>query len=292
MNAAALISGYVEGGPPAARATLELFWRRVSDAARLSPLQRSPVDVLLGRWTLDTSPFFVATDLMSRLFSPYDLNPRDVNPLRRILSEVVDFESVARAPIKIFVTATCVSTGRARVFRNADVTPEALLASACLPTMFQAVEIDGDLYWDGGYSGNPTITPLVRECASRDTILIQINPIERKEKPRSATEIANRLNEVSFNAVLLKELRMIALLRQAANPGEREGAQWAGMRMHRISTEMMTSLSASSKLLAEWEFLCILRDEGRRAAQAFLDLHGDALGERSTLDLDALLEGI
>ncbi len=157
--------------------------------------------------------------------------------------------------------------------------------------MFRAIEIDGELYWDGGYSGNPTITPLVRECVSRDTILVQINPIERKEQPRSATEIANRLNEVSFNAVLLKELRMIALLRQAANPGDREGAQWAGMRIHRISSEMMTALSASSKLLAEWDFLCMLRDEGRRSTQEFLDRHGEDIGRRSTLDLDALLEG-
>jgi NTE family protein len=292
MNAAALISGYVEGGPQAARAALELFWKRVSDAARLSPLQRNPMDVLLGRWTLDTSPFYVASDLMSRLLSPYDLNPKDVNPLRRILAEAIDFEKIARAPIKIFVTATSVSTGRARVFRNADVSPDALLASACLPTMFHAVEIEGEIYWDGGYSGNPTITPLVRECKSRDTILVQINPIERRDRPRSATEIANRLNEVSFNAVLLKELRMIALLRQAANPGDTEGAQWAGMRMHRISTEMMTSLSASSKLLAEWKFLCMLRDEGRRAAEAFLELHGEDIGQQSTLDLDAFLEGI
>jgi NTE family protein len=292
MNAAALISGYVEGGPQAARAALELFWGRVSDAARLSPLQRNPMDVMLGRWTLDTSPLFVVTDLMSRLFSPYDLNPKDVNPLRRILAEAIDFEKIARAPIKIFVTATSVSTGRARVFRNADVSPDALLASACLPTMFHAVEIEGEIYWDGGYSGNPTITPLVRECKSRDTILVQINPIERRDRPRSATEIANRLNEVSFNAVLLKELRMIALLRQAANPGDTEGAQWAGMRMHRISTEMMTSLSASSKVLAEWKFLCMLRDEGRSAAEDFLDLHRDDIGQQSTLDLDAFLEGI
>jgi NTE family protein len=158
--------------------------------------------------------------------------------------------------------------------------------------MFQAVEIDGEAYWDGGYSGNPTITPLVRECESTDTILVQINPIERKGAPRSATEILNRLNEVSFNAVLLKELRMIALLRRAANPGDREGSRWAGMRIHRISTQMMTELSASSKLIAEWDFLCTLRDEGRRSAQAFLDRHERDVGVRSTLDLDVLLEGI
>lgn len=292
MNAAALISGHLSGGVHGARHALELFWRRVSEAGRLSPLQRSPIDVLLGRWTLDTSPVFIAGDLMSRLYSPYDLNPRDINPLRRILDEVIDFEKLRSAPIKLFVTATSVSTGRARIFRNSDLTTDALLASACLPTMFQAIEIEDESYWDGGYSGNPTITPLVRECASRDTILVQINPITRMQKPRTATEIANRLNEVSFNAVLLKELRMIALLRQSANPDETEGARWAGMRIHRISSEMMTALSASSKLLAEWDFLCMLRDEGRRSASDFLGLYGSQIGTCSTLDLDSLLEGI
>jgi len=291
MNAAALIAGHAEGGAPAAREKLETFWRAVSDAGRLSPLQRNPIDVMLGRWTLDTSPFFIATDMMSRIVSPYDLNPGGANPLRDILAKAIDFKKIADAPIRIFVTATNVSTGRGRVFRNADLSPDALLASACLPTMFQAVEIDGDIYWDGGYSGNPTITPLVRECESRDTILVQINPIVRKERPRTATEIANRLNEVSFNAVLLKELRMIALLRQNADAAEAEGARWAGMRIHRVASDMMTSLSASSKLLAEWAFLCLLRDEGRRAADAFLEHSAGDIGRRSTLDLDALLQG-
>ncbi len=195
------------------------------------------------------------------------MNPGGANPLHEILTRNIDFERLSRAPIKLFVTATNVHTGRGRVFRNADITPEVLLASACLPTMFQAIEIDGESYWDGGYSGNPTITPLVRECSSKDTILVQINPIERRAIPRSARDILNRLNEVSFNAVLLKELRMIALLRQVANPGNCEGALWADMRIHRISSEVMVALGYSSKLNAEWEFLCMLRDEGRRSAE-------------------------
>jgi NTE family protein len=230
--------------------------------------------------------------LMSRLLSPYDLNPMGNNPLRAILADTIDFERLARAPMKLFITATNVRTGRGHVFKNNAVTPDVLLASACLPTMFQAVEIDGEPYWDGGYSGNPTITPLIRECKSQDTILVQINPVERERSPRSASEILNRLNEVSFNAVLLKELRMIALLRQAADPGDREGAQWAGMRIHRIASEMLTELGASSKLNAEWEFFSLLRDEGRRSAQVFLENHASDLGRRSTLDLDVLLEQI
>jgi NTE family protein len=292
MNAAVLVAAHAESGAEGARAALEKYWRRVSQAALLSPFQRTPLDVMLGRWTLDTSPFFIAMDLMSRMFSPYDLNPAGANPLRDILAETIDFDRLAKAPIKLFITATNVSTGRGRVFRNADTTPDVLLASACLPTMFQAVEIDGESYWDGGYSGNPTITPLVRECASQDTILVQINPIERAEIPRSARDILNRLNEVSFNSVLMKELRMIAMLRQVANPGNCEGARWAGMRIHRIASDIMGTLGYSSKLNAEWPFLCMLRDEGRRSADAFLAKDGKSIGESASFDLDALLAGV
>jgi NTE family protein len=292
MNAAVLVDGFVKGGAACAREALEKFWRRVSDAARFSPFRRGPLDVLLGRWTLDSSPIYVGMDLLSRLVSPYDLNPMGRNLLREILSELIDFERLAEAPIKLFITATNVRTGRGHVFKNKAITPDVILASACLPTMFQAIEIDGEPYWDGGYSGNPTITPLIRECKSQDTILVQINPIERKESPRSASEILNRLNEVSFNAVLLKELRMIALLRQVANPGDSEGAQWASMRIHRVASEMMTDLGASSKLNAEWEFFSLLHEEGRRSAQVFLETHASDLGRRSTLDLDILLERI
>ena len=262
----------------AARSALDDFWRRVSRAALLSPLRRGFLDVLLDRWTMDHSPVFVAMDMMARVFSPYDLNPGGFNPLRQILTECIDFKRLSRAPIKLFVTATNVRTGQGRVFRNDEITPDVLLASACLPTLFQAVGIDGENYWDGGYSGNPTITPLVRECKSRDTILVQINPVERPGVPKTAREILNRLNEVSFNAVLLKELRMIALLRQVADPGDMEGASWAGMRIHRVASDLMANLGYSSKLNAEWDFLCMLRDVGREAAASFLATHAGIWG--------------
>jgi NTE family protein len=169
---------------------------------------------------------------MSRLLSPYQLNPKGINPLREILADLIDFEVLAQSPIDLFVTATNVRTGRGKVFKNNAITPDVLLASACLPTMFQAIEIDGEFYWDGGYSGNPTLSTLVRECKSHDT----------------------RLNEVSFNAVVLKELRMMALLRQVADPGTGEGALWASMRIHLVRNDIMAKLGASSKLNAEWEF--------------------------------------
>jgi NTE family protein len=292
MNGVVLASGFAAEGPAGAKSALNTFWRRVADRARFSPIRRSPMDVLLGRWTLDTSPFYLAFDLASRIFSPYDLNFAGANPLRRVLVESVDFTKVARCPIRLFVTATNVHTGRGRVFRNAELTPDVLLASACLPTLFHAVEIEGEPYWDGGYSGNPTITPLVRECQSQDTLVVAVNPVERPGTPRSAREILDRLNEVSFNATLLKELRMIALLRQVADPGSSEGRKWAEMRVHLVASKVLAGLGASSKFNAEWDFLCMLRDEGRRAAEAFLASDSENIGKRSSIDLDILLQNV
>jgi NTE family protein len=292
MNGTVLVAGYSAGGTEGAKSALTAFWKRVSHSARFSPIRRTPLDVVLGRWTMDTSPFYMAFDLASRIFSPYDLNPGGANPLRGVLAESIDFSHLANSSIRLFVTATNVRTGRGRVFRNTEITPDVLLASACLPTLFQAIEIEGEPYWDGGYSGNPTITPLVRECNSRDTLLVAVNPIERHGTPRSAREILDRLNEVSFNATLLKELRMIALLRQVADPGTSEGAQWAHMRIHLISSSVLPTLGASSKLNAEWDFLCMLRDEGRRSAEAFLDAQGGNVGKQSSIDLDVLLQQV
>jgi NTE family protein len=290
MNAAVLVSGFMQGGADGARAALDAYWNLIADAARFSPLQRSPLDRLMNRWTLDASPGYLAMDLMSRVVSPYSLNPLGFNPIKDILRKSVDFAHLGEAPIKLFITATNVRTGRGRVFRNKEITPDVLLASACLPTMFQAIEIDGEPYWDGGFAGNPTITPLVRESDAHDTILVQINPRERREAPRTASAILDRLNEISFNSPLMKELRMIAVLREVADPGHGEGARWAAMRTHRIMSAKLDAFGASSKLNAEGAFLTLLKEEGRRSADTFLAEHGDDVGKRSTTDLDALLE--
>ena len=290
MNAAVLVDGWSRDGANGARAALDAYWRRVSRAAAFSPLQRSPLERMLGRWTLDTSPAYLAIDMLSRIFSPYDLNPTGFNPLRQVLADSIEFERLATSPIKLFITATNVYTGRGRIFRNSQITPDVLLASACLPTMFRAVEIDGEPYWDGGFAGNPTITPLIRESDAFDTIIVQINPRERRDKLRKAGDILDRLNEISFNAPLMKELRMIALLRQAADPGHGEGARWAGMRTHRITHDRLAEFGASSKLNAEWEFLALLKEEGRKSADVFLASHGADLGSKSSTDLDVLLQ--
>lgn len=289
MNAAVMASGYEHGGIDGAKAALEAFWKATADAGRFSPLQRGPMALLSGKWTLENSPVYMGFEMMSRMFSPYDLNPMNMNPLRAILAETVDFDCLGKARLQLFITATNVRTGTGRIFRNAEITPDVLMASACLPTMFQAVEIDGECYWDGGYVGNPTITPLVRETDSHDTILVQINPIVRDEVPRSAREIMNRLNEVAFNSPLVKELRMIALLNKVADVGHGEGERWAAMRIHRIASDRVNEVDSSSKLITEWTFLQKLRDEGRRCAEVFLAAHGANLGKRSTLDLDSML---
>jgi NTE family protein len=170
---------------------------------------------------------------------------------------LVDFKRLrAQKEIEVMVCATNVRNARRRTFSNADISSDAVLASACLPDLFPAVEIDGEAYWDGGYAGNPTMAPLVRECGSRDAILVQINPIERPGTPRSAREIHNRLNEVAFNATLIKELRAAALLKRVVDPGKGEGAVWAEMRVHRIASDIMVQLGYSSKLIAEWNSAC------------------------------------
>ena len=289
MNAAILVSGHIQDGAQGARRALDAYWERVAASARFSPIQRSALDRLMNRWSLDTSPGYVFMDLMSRLVSPYDLNPFGHNPIRAILEDSIDFAHLNEAPIRLFITATNVHTGRGRIFRNSEITPEVLLASACLPTLFQAIEIDGEPYWDGGYAGNPTISPLVRESNATDIILVQTNPRERRDTPRSASEILNRLNEISFNAPLMKELRMIALLREAADPGTGEGCRWARMRTHRILTDKLADFGASSKLNAEAPFLHMLKDEGRKTAEDFLKSHGADVGKRATADIDVLL---
>lgn len=289
INAAVLASGYLKGGIDGGREALRDFWSKVSQAASCSPLQRSYWDILTGQWNLDNSPGYIAFDIASRFFSPYDCNPLMFNPLRTILQDSIDFECLKKSSIKLFVTATNVRTGQGRVFHNAQITAEVLLASACLPMMFQAVEIDGDPYWDGGYTGNPTITPLVTGCSASDTILVQINPVERKGTPSSAREILNRINEVAFNASLMKELRMIALFKAEVLEARGECARWAKMRIHRITSEPMHALGASSKFNAEWAFLTMLCDEGRKAAELFLQKHKKDLNVQSSFDLNTLL---
>ncbi|MGM0535848.1 MAG: patatin-like phospholipase family protein [Pseudomonadota bacterium] len=290
MNGVVLADALTRGGTHTARQALHDFWQAVSRAGMTSPIKRTPLDVLTGNWSLDHSPGYIAMDLMSRLVSPYQFNPFDLNPLRDLLAERVDFERVRQCPdLKLFVTATNVRSGKQRIFTREEMSVDAVMASACLPTVFRAVEIDGEAYWDGGYMGNPSLLPLMEHCGSRDIVIVQINPIYREEVPTTATGIMNRLNELTFNASLIKEVRMVAMLQRLLGDHGVDIGCYANALFHRIGgDDALAELSVSSKLNAEWPFLCHLRDLGRRNADAWLSEHFDTLGHRSTLDVESV----
>ena len=287
MNAAVLAQGYMEGGADGAREALEQFWREVAHMGRFSPIKRSPLGVLTGRWDLDDSPAYMMIDLFSRVASPYDTNPLNINPLRDLVESTIDFEKVrACSVLKLFVAATNVHTGKIKVFAREELTADMILASACLPSVFQAVEIDGVPYWDGGYVGNPPMYPLFHTTKSKDVLIVQINPVERNETPKSAQEIQNRVNEISFNSSLLRELRGIDFVTRQLRENKLDKNRYSEILVHRIeASEQINPLSASSKMNSEWAFLTHLRDIGRESAKAFLDQHYESLGKESTLNL-------
>jgi NTE family protein len=293
MNAVVVADGFMKGGPDGARQALEDFWQAVSREGAKSPIQRSPVNVLMGDWSLDTSPGYLFFDHLTRLASPYQLNPLNHNPLRDLLEAQINFDRVAACDkMKLFVSATNVHTGRVKVFTCGEISPDVIMASACLPLMFQAVEIDGVPYWDGGYMGNPALFPFFDSCASSDVILVQINPIERKTTPRTAREILNRVNEIAFNSSLLKELRAIEFVARLIDDGKLDPSDYRQVLLHRIdSGEEILALSASSKVNAEWAFLIHLRDIGREAASRWLDESFDRIGKESSADIRPLFEG-
>jgi len=287
MNAAVLAYGWTEGGRAGARTALAGFWRRISHGALLSPLQPTWLDRLMHNHTLERSPAFVAFDLMTRLFSPYQLNPANYNPLREVLEQSVDFERLrANCALKLFLSATNVCSGKVRVFTGEEITADAVLASACLPFLFQAVEIDGQHYWDGGYMGNPAIFPLIYGSQSTDVLIVHINPLCRKGVPTSASEILNRINEISFNSSLLREMRAIAFVTRLIDDGTVAPGALKRMLLHSIEAEdFMRGLSVSSKLNPDWEFLTHLRDVGRACAEEWLAASFERLGVESTVDV-------
>jgi NTE family protein len=290
MNAVVLASGLQKGGRDGARAALESFWRAVSRDGRLSPIQRGLMDRLLGNWSLDKNPMFIAFDVASHFMSPYDFNPFNINPLRELLEREVDFDALKKSRnIKIYLSATNVHTGKVRVFGNNEITADVVMASACLPFLFKAVEIDGTPYWDGGYVGNPPLFPFFRNGQSGDILLVQTNPIIREKTPQSARDILNRINEITFNASLASEFRAIGFVSRLS--GHRVLRRLIGktipeVRLHRIeASEELSELTSSSKFNVDWSFFQHLRDVGRLAADNFLTRNYRAIGKRSTLDL-------
>jgi NTE family protein len=290
MNGTILAYGYAIGGRAGARAALAEFWRRVSRVAMNSPLQPSWLDRALGNHSLHFSPAFVMLDLMSRLFSPYEFNPFNRNPLKEVLEASVDFAVLRRRenPLKLFLSATNVRTGKVKVFERHEIGPMHVLASGCLPFLFQAVEIDGEHYWDGGYMGNPAIFPLIYGCDCKDIVVVHINPLERDEVPRTAMDILNRVNEISFNSSLMREMRAINFVTRLIDGGIIDGKHLNRVFIHSIFADsVMKKLGASSKLNADWSFLQHLHATGRESAAAWIEASFDRLGVASTVDIRA-----
>jgi len=290
MNATVLAYGLAEGGREGAKKALANFWRRVSHAAVFSPLQPSLLDRALHNHSLSLSPAFATFDILSRLFSPYELNAFNFNPLRKVLENSVDFERLRmHAKTKLYLCATNVRTGKVKVFENKEITVDSVMASACLPFLFKAVEIDGEAYWDGGYMGNPAIFPLIYGCESRDVVVVHINPLMRDEVPKTAQAILNRINEISFNSSLMREMRAISFVTRLVDDHELQKTGLKRMLVHAIESEdFMRNLGVTSKLNADWEFLTHLRDEGRRSAGIWLDENFSRLNRESTIDITSM----
>lgn len=291
MNAIVCAYGNMKGGPEKARETLHDFWQKISAAGeRYSPVRNSPLNAMFNDAIRDTS--YALFDTLTRSFSPYQLNPLNFNPLREVLEEVVKFDQFTdRAGIRVFVCATNVRTGKPRVFRNNEVTADSVLASACLPTLFQAVEIGGEHYWDGGYVGNPPIYPLIYETDALDVLVVHINPFDVQALPRKAGEIMDRINEISFNSSLVSEMRAIAFVQKMISDGwikDEFRSMLRNMRMHAIRADKdLMHLGIESKLDPSWEHLTTLRDLGRARAAEWLEQNFDALGKRSSIDIRA-----
>ena len=292
MNAVVIADGLMKNGKEGARQALREFWRAVSDAAQFSPIKRTPVDLMTGSWNLDHSPGYMLLGLLEQLASPYQLNPWNINPLRDILVKQVNFERVRSCDqMKLFISATKIRTGRVKLFDRTELNPDMVMASACIPQLFQAVEIDGEAYWDGGYVGNPVLYPFAYHCTSKDVVLVQINPMQRNEVPKNAQEIMNRVNEITFNGALMKELRAIEFVGRLLDKESVDPNRYKKMLLHVISAEdELKPLNASSKQNAEWEFLIYLRDVGRKTAAAWLDKNYDKIGTESSVDIRSLFQ--
>jgi NTE family protein len=290
MNGVVMVDGFIKGRRQGAIDAMERFWHRISDNARL--FGADPTTFWQPRtgerdWRVDSHPSFIFMDFITRLFSPSELNPFDINPLRDVLVETIDFERLRRRrEMKLFVAASNVRTCRPRVFRTPEMRVECLLASACLPLMFKAVEIDGEYYWDGGYLGNPAIYPLIHECGSSDIVIVQINPMNRPEVPVTAREILNRINEMSFNASLVREMSGIATVSRFVEAGTLTDDRYSEVRFHEISGETaLGGMGTLSKMNTERAFLDHLHDLGFDAADRWLEAHFDQIGWESTLDV-------
>jgi NTE family protein len=293
VNAVMLADGLTRGGREEAQKRLGDFWRAASSSGNLPALQRKVMELLLSFTPLEGTPVQAWFDALSHYFSPYDINPLNINPLKDLIERFVDFDGLrANADLQIFISATNVQTGRVRIFSREKITADAVMASACLPLLFRAVEIDGVPYWDGGYLGNPVIFPFFGTTTTEDVLVVQINPLVRQATPMSSGEIMNRINEITFNSSLIGEYRAIEFVARLINQGKLPRGigpgQYRRINVHRIVLDRFgTYFDSISKLSTDYDFFEMLHTSGMRAARRFMDENFDDIGVKSTVDLRA-----
>lgn len=283
INAAVLADGYHKNGRVGAAEALENFWRTMSNYGSFNPYHSSPLNPAGPTWP----PTVMWLDMLSHLASPYQLNPFNINPLKDVLVNTIDFDCLRQcSKLKLFVSATNIRTNRLRIFTNTELSVGALLASACLPQIHHTVEVDGEYYWDGGFTGNPVLEPLVNDCDANDILIVQINPTHRDDVPVTAQEITDRLNEITFNSNLMREIRHIAEITRLIEAGVVNDPRFHRTYFHLVhANEEMKRYSMHTKYDTAWSFLTKLRDLGRREAEAWLTANFDTLGKRSSLSL-------
>jgi NTE family protein len=287
MNGVVFAGGFITGKRQGAIDALDEFWGRIAGLCSLPRSFMRGIPGLTDGWQVDNDPSFMLVDFMTRIWAPTQLNPLNMNPLRDLLEDLVDFEALRAHPdIKLFVTASNVRTCKSRVFRTAELTAETLLASACMPLTFKAIEIDGEAYWDGGYLGNPAIHPLINECASSDVVIVQINPMNRPDIPVTARDILNRINEMTFNASLVGEMFGIATVSRLVESGKLDDERYNTVRFHQVGAEPeLAQYGALSKLNTERPFLQHLHDLGYATAERWIAENFDRIGWESTIDV-------
>jgi NTE family protein len=287
MNAVVFADGFLKGRRQGAIDGLERFWSSVANLPGMPRGIMRGIPGISDGWAVDNDPAFMMMDIMSRMWSPAQLNPLKVNPLRELLEEQVDFEGLrARPDVKLFVTASNVRTCKSRLFRTPELAVDTVMASACLPFLFEAVEIEGEFYWDGGYLGNPAIYPLIHECSSSDVVIVQINPLARGEVPVTSRDILNRINEMTFNASLVREMAGIATITSLVESGKLNDDRYTAVRFHQISAETeLAKMGALSKMNTERSFLQHLHRLGYDTADRWIADNFQRIGWESTIDV-------
>lgn len=288
LNAAVMATGYQRAGRAGARAALSAFWADISHSGSIfAPFAGSQSQAMSDPFRLSRLPGYRWLDSFFRSFSPYEFNPLNINPLRDVLGRHVDEGLLRACSLQVYVTATSVTTGQAHVFTGDELSIDALLASACLPFLFQAVEINGEPFWDGGYTGNPAIYPLIYKTDVLDVLLVRINPLLREGTPRRSIEIMDRLSEITFNASLMGEMRAIHFVSRLVAEGRLDPGRYKDLRLHMVADDDgLGKLGANSKFNTDQTFLIALFKLGRRAANHWLNQHRADIGERATLDIE------